>query len=142
MVSTLLLLGLFVAVVALAALATWTRLPYAVLLVLGGLALGFMPGLPMITLNPNLVLLLFLPPLVYSSAWLTSWREFRTSLRPILLLAVGLVLATTVVVAVRRSCCALACPGRWPLCLGLWCLRPMRSPPAQPHSALGCRAGS
>ena len=99
MVSTLLLLGLFVAVVALAALATWTRLPYAILLVLGGLALGFMPGLPAITLNPDLVLLLFLPPLVYSSAWLTSWREFRTSLRPILLLAVGLVLATTVVVA-------------------------------------------
>jgi monovalent cation/hydrogen antiporter len=99
MVSTLLLLGLFVAVVALAVLATWTRLPYAILLVLGGLALGFMPGLPAITLNPDLVLLLFLPPLVYSSAWLTSWREFRTSLRPILLLAVGLVLATTVVVA-------------------------------------------
>src|SRR5271166_2496351 len=99
MVSTLLLVGLFVAVVALAAIATWTRLPYAILLVLGGLALGFMPGLPRITLNPDLVLLLFLPPLVYSSAWLTSWREFRTSLRPILLLAVGLVLATTVVVA-------------------------------------------
>jgi monovalent cation/hydrogen antiporter len=100
MVSTLLLLGLFVAVVALAALATWTRLPYAILLVLGGLALGFMPGLPTITFDPNLVLLLFLPPLVYSSAWLTSWREFRASLRPILLLAVGLVLATTVLVAV------------------------------------------
>jgi CPA1 family monovalent cation:H+ antiporter len=48
-----------------------------------------MPGLPAITLNPDLVLLLFLPPLVYSSAWFTSWREFRTSLRPILLLAVG-----------------------------------------------------
>jgi monovalent cation/hydrogen antiporter len=72
MVSTLLLLGLFVAVVALAALATWTRLPYAILLMLGGLVLGFMPGLPTITLNPDLVLLLFLPPLVYSSACLTS----------------------------------------------------------------------
>ena len=99
MVSTLLLLGLFVAVVVLAALATLTRLPYAILLVLGGLILGFMPGLPTITLNPDVVLLLFLPPLVYSSAWLTSWREFRASLQPILLLAVGLVLATTVVVA-------------------------------------------
>src|SRR5215469_10787491 len=112
MVSTLLLLGLFVAVVVLAALATLTRLPYAILLVLGGLILGFMPGLPTITLNPDVVLLLFLPPLVYSSAWLTSWREFRASLQPILLLAVGLVLATTVCIAVVAH---LALGFSWPV---------------------------
>src|SRR6266566_4896675 len=95
-----LLFGLLVAIVVLATLATRLRVPYAILLVLGGLLLGFVPGLPSITLNPELILVLFLPPLIYSSAWLTSWREFRANLRPILLLSVGLVLATTTVVAV------------------------------------------
>src|SRR5438132_14423407 len=92
--------SLLVAIVALTAVATRLRLPYVILLVLGGLALGFVPGLPDIKLDPELVLFLFLPPLIYSSAWLTSWREFRANLRPILLLSVGLVLATTTVVAV------------------------------------------
>src|SRR5438105_1797441 len=92
--------SLLVAIVALTAVATRLRLPYVILLVLGGLALGFVPGLPDIKLDPALVLFLFLPPLIYSSAWLTSWREFRANLRPILLLSVGLVLATTTVVAV------------------------------------------
>ena len=95
-----LVFGLLVAIVTLTAVATRLRLPYVILLVLGGLALGFVPGLPDIKLDPELVLFLFLPPLIYSSAWLTSWREFRANLRPILLLSVGLVLATTTVVAV------------------------------------------
>ena len=67
-----LLFGLLVAIVALATLATRLRIPYAILLVLGGLLLGFVPGLPNIVLNPELILVLFLPPLIYSSAWLTS----------------------------------------------------------------------
>ena len=79
-----LLFGLLVAIVILATLATRLRIPYAILLVLGGLLLGFVPGLPTITINPELFLVLFLPPLIYSSAWLTSWREFRANLRPIL----------------------------------------------------------
>ncbi len=94
-----LVFGLLVAIVVLATVATRLRFPYAIVLVLGGLLLGFIPGLPTIELNPDLLLLLFLPPLIYSSAWLTSWREFRASLRPILLLSVGLVLVTTVIVA-------------------------------------------
>src|SRR2546421_6617002 len=94
-----LLFGLLVAIVILATLATRLRIPYAILLVLGGLLLGFVPGLPTITINPELFLVLFLPPLIYSSAWLTSWREFRTNLRPILQLSIGLVLATTIIVA-------------------------------------------
>src|ERR1700730_19264185 len=94
-----LVFGLLVAIVALATVATRFRIPYAVLLVLGGLLMGFIPGLPTIQLNPDLVLFLFLPPLIYSSAWLTSWHEFRASLRPILLLALGLVLVTTLVIA-------------------------------------------
>lgn len=93
-------LGLFVAVVILGILAPRLHVPYAILLVLGGLLLGFIPGLPRFTLDPDLVFLLFLPPLLYSSAWLTSWRDFRANLRPISLLAIGLVLVTVVVVAV------------------------------------------
>ena len=92
--------GLLVAIVVLATLAARLRLPYPILLVIGGLALGFMPGLPNIELNPELILVLFLPPLIYSSAWFTSWQAFRASLRPILQLALGLVLATTLVIAV------------------------------------------
>src|SRR5712692_8921432 len=98
--TMILLFGLLVAIVALATIAARLRIPYAVLLVLGGLVLGFIPGIPRITLDPNLVLFLFLPPLIYSSAWLTSWREFRANLRPILQLSIGLVLATTIIVAV------------------------------------------
>ena len=101
-VSTIIatVLSLLVAVVVLAILAPRLHVPYAILLVLGGLLLGFVPGLPRFTLDPDLVFLLFLPPLLYSSAWQTSWRDFRANLRPISLLAIGLVLMTTVVVAV------------------------------------------
>src|SRR5207245_3985545 len=96
----ILVLGLLVAVVALAIIAPWLHIPYSILLVLGGLLLGFVPGLPRFTLDPDVVFLLLLPPLLYSSAWLTSWRDFHANLRPISLLALGLVLLTTVVVAV------------------------------------------
>src|SRR5438270_4319778 len=92
--------SLLVSIVALTVVATRLRLPYVILLVLGGLALGFVPGLPDVKLDPELVLFLFLPPLIYSSAWLTSWREFRANLRPILQLSLGLVLVTTVAIAV------------------------------------------
>src|SRR5437588_2952751 len=98
-----LLFGLLVAIVILATLATRLRIPYAILLVLGGLLLGFVPGLPTITINPELFLVLFLPPLIYSSAWLTSWREFRANLRPILQLSLGLVLVTN-----HCHCCSRA----------------------------------
>jgi CPA1 family monovalent cation:H+ antiporter len=91
--------ALLVAVVALASLATRLRVPYAILLVLGGLVLGFVPGLPHVTLDPSLVLFLFLPPLIYSSAWFTPWRDFHADLRSILLLAIGLVLTCTTLVA-------------------------------------------
>ena len=95
-----LLFGGLLAIVVLATLATRLRLPYAILLVIGGLLLGFVPGLPAIELHPELVLVLFLPPLIYSSAWFTSWREFRATLRPVLQLSLGLVLVTTLVIGV------------------------------------------
>ncbi len=95
----LLVLALLVAVVALAVLATRFRVPYPVLLVLGGLLLGFIPGVKPIALDPDIVLLLFLPPLIVSAAGSTSWRDFRKGFVSISLLAVGLVLATVVLVA-------------------------------------------
>ena len=70
-----------------------SRIPYPILLVLGGLALGFVPGLPEIDLPPDLVLVGVLPPLLYGAAFFTSLRDLRANLRPIGLLAVGLVLA-------------------------------------------------
>jgi monovalent cation/hydrogen antiporter len=91
---------LLIVVAALAILAKKAALPYPVLLVIGGLALGFVPGLPAVQLNPELVFLFLLPPLLYPAAVFTSWRDFRANLSPILLLAIGLVLLTTAFVAV------------------------------------------
>jgi Na+/H+ antiporter len=69
-------------------------LPYPVVLVLAGLALGFVPRLPHVVLNPDVVFFFFLPALIYPAALSTSWRDFRRNLPLILLLATGLVLAT------------------------------------------------
>jgi CPA1 family monovalent cation:H+ antiporter len=96
----LLLLVLMVAVGALSVLAGVVRVPYPIVLVLGGLVLGFVPGVPRAELQPNLVLLLFLPPLLYQAAFFSSPRDLRANARPITLLAVGLVLATMSAVAV------------------------------------------
>ena len=93
------IIGLLVAVIALATLAARLRIPYPILLVIGGSLLGFVPGLPRVELDPELVLVLFLPPLLYASAVFTSWRDFRENIKTISLLAVGLVLMTTFVVA-------------------------------------------
>src|SRR5215211_5712514 len=90
-----LVLGLLLAVAALVTLARRFEVPYPILLVIGGLALGFVPGLPHVELAPELVFLLFLPPLLFAAAWSTSFRDFRANARPISLLAVGLVLTTT-----------------------------------------------
>jgi CPA1 family monovalent cation:H+ antiporter len=87
--------GLLVAVAALALLARKISVPYPILLVLGGLVIALFPSLPRIRLEPDLVFLIFLPPLLYPAALMTSWRDFRANLRPIMLLAIGLVLFTT-----------------------------------------------
>jgi CPA1 family monovalent cation:H+ antiporter len=93
------ILGLLLVVAALAVVAQRLAVPYPILLVIGGLVLGFVPGLPKVELDPEFVFVLFLPPLLSSAAWYTSWRDFRANLRPILLLAIGLVLVTTTAVA-------------------------------------------
>lgn len=81
------------------AAANRVRLPPSILLVVVGALLSFAPGLPRVGIDPELILLLFLPPLIYSSGVGMSWRGFRKNLRPILLLAVGCVLATATAVA-------------------------------------------
>jgi CPA1 family monovalent cation:H+ antiporter len=90
---------LLIVIAALAILAKKVALPYPVLLVIGGLALGFVPGLPQVELEPDMVFLFLLPPLIYPAAIFTSWRDFRANLGPISLLAIGLVLFTTAFVA-------------------------------------------
>jgi CPA1 family monovalent cation:H+ antiporter len=73
-------------------------LPYPIALVLGGAALGFIPKLPELKFDPQFLLVLVLPPILYQAALLTSWRDFKANLRPVLLLAIGLVIVTTLVV--------------------------------------------
>src|SRR5215471_18630004 len=90
---------LLTSVAVLAVLAHKITLPYPIVLVLGGLVLSFVPHLPEVRLNPDVVFYFILPALIYPAALFTSWRDFRRNLRPILLLAIGLVLATMVAVA-------------------------------------------
>src|SRR6516162_6116643 len=91
---------LMCAVVGVVLLGRRLRAPYPIALVLGGLAISLVPGLPVVHINPDLVFLLFLPPLLYAAGWFTSWHEFKANLRPIFMLAFGLVLFTMLVVGV------------------------------------------
>ena len=93
------LILLLIVIAALAVAEARLRIPSAILLVLAGIVLGLIPGLPTVELAPELVLLLVLPPIIYSSAVAMSWREFRFNLRPISLLALGCVAFTTVATA-------------------------------------------
>ena len=90
---------LLAVVLTLTTLAQKLVIPYPILLVIGGLLLAMVPGLPTVTVSPDLVFLVFLPPILWAAAYFTSWREFRQNLRPISMLAVGLVLVTTAAVA-------------------------------------------
>lgn len=91
----LVLMGL---VAALAVLSRRVAIPYPIVMTIAGLLLGLIPGLPRVELPPDIVFLLFLPPILFSAAFFTSPRELRANARPIALLAIGLVLATTVAV--------------------------------------------
>src|SRR5262245_56158557 len=82
------------------ALARRVLIPYPIFLVIGGLILGFVPWVPAVRLDPEIVFLIFLPPILWAAAYFTSLRDFRANIRAITLLAVGLVLATTAAVAV------------------------------------------
>lgn len=101
-----LFLVLLLFVVIFAALARKLETPYPIVLVIAGLLLSFIPGTPRIDLNPNVIFLVVLPPLLYSAAWLTSWREFKHNLVSILLLAFGLVGFTVTEWRGRRTGCS------------------------------------
>src|SRR4051794_614329 len=91
---------LLVFVAGLTVLARKLQTPYPIVLVIGGLLLSFVPGIPRIVLNPEVIFLLVLPPLLFSAAWLTSWRDFQYNISSISFLAFGLVGFTVLCVAV------------------------------------------
>src|SRR5215208_2350078 len=94
--SLIFLLG---AAAVLAQLARVLKVPYPILLVLGGLGIGFIPGLPVVQIAPEVIFIVFLPPLLNAAAFSASPFDLRAHLRPIMLLAIGLVLLTTLAVA-------------------------------------------
>jgi Na+/H+ antiporter len=110
--TEIILAGLLLAVAMLVTLARVMHVPYPIFLVLGGLGIAFVPGMPEIELDPELVLLIFLPPLLYSASFFASLRDLRRNVGPISALSVGLVLLTCVAVAV---CIHAVVPGMsWP----------------------------
>src|SRR3989475_6817619 len=130
-------IALLAAVLALATAARRVLSPYPIFLVLGGLVIGVVPNVPIVRLDPDLVFLIFLPPVLWSAAYFTSLRDFRANLRPITLLAVGLVLATTAVVA---AVARFVMPGlSWPAAVALGAI--VSPPDAVAASAIARRLG-
>jgi Na+/H+ antiporter len=97
--AELVIAGLLVAVAGLSALARRLSVPYPIVLVLGGALFGFVPGVPAVKLDPNVVLVVFLPPLVYGAAFFANLGDMRANLRTLTLNSIGLVLVTMVAVA-------------------------------------------
>ena len=112
-----LILLLLAAVIGLEFAAARLRLPSAATLILGGIALALVPGTPDLELDPNLALVLFLPPLLLSGAWFTAWRDFRADLRIIMQLAVGAVAFTTLAVGAVTHFVMPSLP--WAACFAL-----------------------
>src|SRR5438552_730298 len=97
--AEILIAGLLVAVAGLGALARRLSIPYPIVLVVGGALFGFVPGVPEVKLNPEVVLVVFLPPLLYGSAIFANFNDLRANLRGLTLSTVGLVLVTMCAVA-------------------------------------------
>ncbi|HYZ32303.1 MAG TPA: Na+/H+ antiporter, partial [Crenalkalicoccus sp.] len=112
-----LVLGLIAACLGFALLARHLQLPDAVILVVGGMALAFVPGLPEVRLDPDLALAFFLPPLLQSSAYRSDWRAFRQAVGPILMLAIGAVIFTALVVGATAHALVPGLP--WPAAIAL-----------------------
>jgi Na+/H+ antiporter len=112
-----LVLILMAAVIALELLARRLRMPPAAAFILGGIALALVPGAPHVELDPDLVLVLFLPPLLLAGAYFTVWRDFRANLRIILQLAIGAVVFTTAAVGIVAHWMEPALP--WAACFAL-----------------------
>lgn len=101
--NLLLIISLLFAVSMLVMLGQKLKISYPIFLVIGGLLISFIPGVPMIQMDPDMILTLFLPPLLYEAAWYTSWRQFWKWKRPITLLAFGLVFFTSTIIAYLTS---------------------------------------
>lgn len=99
----LLILGLLFSVLLLVLLAKTMKIAYPIFLVIAGLAISFIPGIPKYHIQPEIIFLFFLPPLLYEAAWYTSWHDFWKWKRPIALLAFGLVFFTSTIIAYFSS---------------------------------------
>src|ERR687885_1323227 len=97
--AELLIAGLLVAVAGLSALARFLSVPYPIVLVVGGAVVGFVPGLPEVKLDPEIVLVVFLPPLLYGESIFANFNDLRANLRTLTLSTVWLVLVTMCAVA-------------------------------------------
>lgn len=97
--NLILILVLLLGVTLLVMIGQKIKISYPIFLVLAGLLIGFIPGIPHIKIDPNIVFLLFLPPLLYEAAWFTSWKDFWEYKGAIFLMAVGLVFITSMAVA-------------------------------------------
>ncbi len=97
--NLLIILSLLLTVSLLSMLSNRLGIAYPIFLVIAGLIIGVIPGIPNVTLKPDIVFIIFLPPLLYSAALGTSWRDFRANIRPISLLAIGLVIFTSCIIA-------------------------------------------
>ena len=97
--AELLIAGLLIAVAILSSLAHWVSIPYPIVLVVGGALIGFIPGLPKVELDPDVVLVVFLPPLLYAASIYSNFNDMRANLRALTLVTVGLVLVTMCAVA-------------------------------------------
>ena len=136
--TTLLLLAVLVVV---AVVARRLQTAPSILLVVAGVALAFLPGLPRIALAPEAVLDGILPPLIYSAGVAMSWREFRFNLRPITLLAFGCVVFTSAAVAAMAHFALGMKAGRSASCSAPSCRRPTWSPRSPSSAIWACRAG-
>src|ERR1700749_3288777 len=97
--NLLIILSLLFAIAMLAILSDKLKISFPIFLVISGLIISFIPGAPSVKMDPDLIFIIFLPPLLYSAAWNTSWAEFWQWKRPISLLAFGLVIITATSVA-------------------------------------------
>jgi CPA1 family monovalent cation:H+ antiporter len=116
-------------------------IPYPALLVLVGLLVSLVPGLSSLSVEPDLVFFVFLPPVLWAAAYLTSWRDFRNNARPITQLAVALVLATTAAVALCAHSLIQGLGWRKLLRSARSCRRPMPCLRSPWLAGLACRAG-
>ena len=130
-------LALLLLVALLTVIARRIGIPYPILMTVGGLLMGLVPGLPRIELAPEIVFLLFLPPLLFAAAFFTSPRDLQVNARPIGLLAVGLVLTTTIIVAVAVHTLAPGVP--WAVAFALGAI--VSPPDAVAATAIAQRLG-